>query len=94
MVQRSRGRGDVIPHSAELLKVLGDCRKRLIDASTEVRPFGAAYHALSMVTTAIDTLATFMTGHRDHFAIGGSIPPEGSRGMILAARANDDPNSD
>ncbi len=41
MVQRSRGRGDVIPHSADLLKVLGDCRKRVIDASTEVRPFGA-----------------------------------------------------
>ncbi len=62
MVQRSRGRGDVIPHSADLLKVLGDCRKRVIDAHTEVRPFGAAYHALSMVTTAIDALATFMTG--------------------------------
>ena len=62
MVQRSRGRGDVIPHSAELLKVLGDCRKRVTDAHTEVRPFGAAYHALSMVTTAIDAMATFMTG--------------------------------
>jgi len=93
MVQRSRGRGDVVPHAPELLRLLGECRKRLIDASTEVRPFGAAYHALSMVTTAIDALATFMTGHRDHFSIGGCIPPEGSRGMILAARANDDPNS-
>ena len=86
MVQRSRGRGDVIPHSAELLKVLGDCRKRVIDAHTEVRPFGAAYDALSMVTTAIDALATFMTGHRDHFSIGGSVPPEGSRNMILPPR--------
>jgi len=89
MAQRSRGRGDVIPHSAELLKVLGDCRKRVIDAHTEVRPFGAAYHALSMVTTAIDALATFMTGHRDHFSIGGSVAPEGSRGMILLSPAGD-----
>ncbi len=94
MVQRSRGRGDVIPHSAELLKVLGDCRKRVIDASREVRPFGAAYHALSMVTTAIDSLAHFMTGRPYYFEAGGSVPPEGSRGMILAPRATDDPNSD
>ncbi len=86
MVQRARGKGDVISHAPELLRVLGDCRKRLLDASTEVRPFGAAYHALSMVTTAIDALATFMTGHRDHFAIGGSVAPEGSRGMILPPR--------
>lgn len=86
MVQRSRGRGDVVPHAPDLLKVLGDCRRRLIDASTEVRPFGAAYHALSMVTRAIDALATFMTGHRDHFSLGSSIPPEGSRSMILLPR--------
>ncbi len=86
MVQRARGKGDVISHAPELLGVLGDCRKRLLDASTEVRPFGAAYHALSMVTTAIDALATFMTGHRDHFAIGGSVAPEGSRAMIPPPR--------
>ncbi len=48
MVQRSRGRGDVIPHSAELLK-----------------------------------------GHRDHFAVGGSVAPEGSRNMILPPPAGD-----
>jgi len=83
MVQRSRGRGDVIPHSTELLKLLGECRKRLIDASTEVRPFGTGYHAIHLVTTAIDSLVHFMTGHRDHFSIGGSVPPEGSRNMIL-----------
>ncbi len=39
-----------------------------------------------MVTTAIDALATIMTGHRDHFAVGGSVPPEGSRNMILPPR--------
>ncbi len=86
MVQRSRGRGDVIPHAPELLKLLGECRRRLIDASTEVRPFGTGYHAIHLVTTAIDALATFMTGHRDHFSISGSVPPEGSRGMILPPR--------
>ncbi len=93
-MKRARGRGDTIPHSTELLKLLGECRKRLIDASTEVRPFGTGYHAIHLVTTAIDFLAHFMTGHRDHFSIGGSVAPEGSCGMILAPRANDDPNSD
>jgi len=39
-----------------------------------------------MVTMAIDALATFMSGHRDHFSTGGSIPPEGSRNMILPPR--------
>ena len=72
MVQRSRGRGDTIPHAAEVLAAMGACRRRLIDAQSEVRPFGTAYHALAMVTTAIDSAARFITGQRDFYATGGS----------------------
>ena len=72
MVQRSRGRGDIVPHAAEVLAAMGTCRKRLIDAQSEVRPFGTAYHALAMVTTAIDSAARFITGQRDFFSTGGS----------------------
>ena len=72
MVQRSRGRGDTIPHAAEVLAAMGACRKKLIDAQSEVRPFGTAYHALAMVTTAIDSAAQFITGQRDFFSTGGS----------------------
>ena len=94
MVQRSRGRGDTVPHAPELLRLMGECRGRLIDASTEVRPFGTGYHAIHLVTTAIDSLAHFMTGRPHYFEVGGSIPPEGSRGMILPPRVGDEPMSD
>ena len=75
MVQRTRARGDMIPHAAELLDVMGRCRDRLIDASSGVRPFGTAYHAVHLVTTAIDTLAFFITGQQHFYAIGGSTGP-------------------
>ena len=51
---------------------MGACRKRLIDAQSEVRPFGTAYHALAMVTTAIDSAARFITGQRDFFSTGSA----------------------
>ncbi len=72
MVQRSRGRGDIVPHAAEVLAAMGVCRKKLIDAQSEVRPFGTAYHALAMVTTAIDSAARFITGQRDYFNTGST----------------------
>ena len=77
MVQRARRQGDTIPHAAELLDAMGQFRRRIIDATTEVRPFGAAYHALSTVAAAIDSLATFMTGQRDHFALKPHSRPIG-----------------
>lgn len=73
MVQRIRGRGDTIPRAPELLQAMGECRRRLIDASVSVRPFGTAYHAIHLVTTAIDTLAFFITGQQHFYAIGGSV---------------------
>jgi len=71
---RTRGRGDTILNVPELLTALGDMRGRLINASMDVRPYGPAYHALSMVVRAIDGLATFVTGQRDYFTIGFKPP--------------------
>ena len=73
MVQRIRGRGDTIPRTPELLEAMGHCRDRLHDASNSVRPFGTAYHAIHLVTTAIDTLAFFITGQQHFYSIGGSV---------------------
>ena len=72
MTEGSKGRGDTIPHATEVLTAMGACRKRLMDAQSEVRPFGTAYHALAMVTTAIDSAARFITGQRDFFSTGSA----------------------
>ena len=73
MVQRIRGRGDTIPRAPELLEAMGQCRDRLLEAGNAVRPFGTAYHAIHLVTTAIDTLGFFITGQQHFYAIGGSV---------------------
>jgi hypothetical protein len=56
-----------------LLTHMRTCREALTKASMAVRPFGPAYHCIMVVVTGIDALATFMTGNRDHFAVGGSV---------------------
>ncbi len=71
---RTRGRGDTILNVPELLTALGEMRGRLIKASTDVRPYGPAYHAVNMVVRAIDALATFVTGQRDYFTVGFKPP--------------------
>ena len=48
--------------------------------------FADRLHPLDEPAHAIGALATFMTEHRDDFSIGGSVAPEGSRGMILPPR--------
>lgn len=89
MVQRTRGRGDTIPRAPELLEGMADCRRQLIDASSGVRPFGTAYHAISLVVTAIDTLAFFITGVQHYYAIGGSVGPSTAAPAKPALRYDD-----
>ena len=55
---------DVVPHLPDLLVSMAECRRRLADAVTEVRPFGPSYRALSEATDAIDALAHHLTGQR------------------------------
>ncbi len=71
MTEDGKRYGDRIPDAADLLVAMGQFRRRVADATTEVRPFGAAHHALSVVTAAIDSLGVFMTGSREPF---GSEP--------------------
>ena len=75
MVQRTRGRGEIIPRADHVLAAMGDCRRVLIGAQSGVKPFGASWHAIAIVTAAIDTLALFVTGEADFYSIKGSIPP-------------------
>ena len=67
MVARSRGKGEDLTNTAELLRVVGEARKALLQAQSRVRPMGTTYHALSMVTSAIDALALFLTGNPIYF---------------------------
>ena len=52
---------NLIPHGAEVLVAVGECRKVMRDAQTEVQPFTAAYYAVATVTAALDALAMTMT---------------------------------
>ena len=67
MVQRSGGRGEDLQNKTELLRVLGQGRNAAIKAQMTVRPMGTTYHALAMVTSAIDALALFLTGNSVYF---------------------------
>ena len=87
MVQRSRGRGDTIPRAPELLKTMGQCRDQLLAASSGVRPFGTAHHAIHLVTAAIDTQAFFISGQQHFYSIGGSV--QAAAPMAPAPRPDD-----
>ena len=63
---------DVVPHLPDLLVSMAECRRRLADAVTEVRPFGRSYRALSDATDAIDALAHHLTGQRGFLGLADS----------------------
>ena len=69
---------------AELLRVLGQGRQAVIDAKTKVKPFGTTYHALSLVTTSIDTLAFYLTGNAIYFVDPVHRTPGGTPAPIVA----------
>ena len=73
MVRRT-GRSDMPADPAGTVRALGACRSAMIDVLRTVKPMGPAYHAASMVVSAIDEMATFLTGERYHFSAGGSTP--------------------
>ena len=63
MAERARDH-DVVPDLPDLLGGMAECRRRLADAITEVRPFGASFRALSEATDALDALAHHLTGQQ------------------------------
>ena len=57
-----------IPDPERVLAEAEKTRHLMIQAGTKVRPQGPAYHAIHMVTAAIDGLAAYITGERHYFA--------------------------
>ena len=57
-----------VPEPDRVLAEIGRTRHLMLEAGSKVRPFGPAYHALHMVTTSIDGLASFISGERHYFA--------------------------
>ena len=74
-----RKRRDTIANPGPLLATMRASREALCRASADVKPFGAVYHGLSMVISAIDALAVLLTGERDYFAIMGTGAPDGEK---------------
>ncbi len=81
MTRRS-SRSDHVKDPEHLLRVIGACRAEVVRASAGVKAYGPVYHALSMVITAIDALATMITGNAYHFSIGGSVLTEQQRAVM------------
>lgn len=78
---------DVVPHLPDLLVSMAQCRRRLADAVTEVRPFGPSFQALSETTNAIDALAHHLTGQPGFLGLAdpddASLPlPPHARDMV------------
>ena len=51
----------------------------MIDVHKQVKPMGPVYHGASTVMSAIDALATLLTGNRHYFWSDGSGATEGQR---------------
>ena len=65
------------PDPAATMRALRGCRDAMIEVCRCVKPMGPVYHAASMVISAIDAMATLLTGERFYFSIGGSSAREG-----------------
>ena len=88
MSTRRTSRSDRLGNTDHLLGVLGTCRTEVIRATATVKAFGPVYHALSMVVSAIDALATLLTGQPYHFSIGGSVATDQQRAEALDAEVS------
>ena len=57
-----------IPEPDRVMAEIAKTRSLMLEAGSKVRPQGPAYHALHVVTAAIDGLAAFISGERHYFA--------------------------
>ena len=85
---RRTGRSDMPTDPAGAMRAMGVCRGAMIDVLRTVKPMGPAYHGASMVITAIDAFAQFITGQRHYFSADGSCPTDTRR------RASEPPPKD
>jgi hypothetical protein len=73
---------DRISGPGPLLGAMRACRQAMTAASSSLKPMGFVHHALLMVVSAIDALATVLSGGRtDYFwsAAGGATAGETTR---------------
>lgn len=87
---RRTGRSDMPIDPAGTVRALGVCRSAMIDVLRTVKPRGPAYHAASMVVSAIGGMATFLTGERYFFSAGGSTPSDPRRSGPVKPSAGDE----
>ena len=91
MAQRTR-RYDMPIDPAATIRALAACRSAMIGVLRVVKPMGAAYHAASMVMSAIDGMASFLTGARYYFSASGSTPMAPQReGLAPIATPKEEP---
>lgn len=83
---RRTGRSDLPKDPAATVKAMRVCREAMIEVCRCVRPTGPAYHAASMVISAIDAMATFLTGERYYFSSPGSATNDAAREQEARAR--------
>jgi hypothetical protein len=86
---RRTGRSDMPKDPAATVRAMRVCRDAMIEVCRCVKPTGPAYHAASMVISAIDAMATFLTGERYYFSAEGSVASEGARQHAEDARARE-----
>ena len=83
---RRTGRSDMPKDPAATIRAMRFCRDAMIEVHRCVKPTGPAYHAASMVISAIDAMATFLTGERYYFSAGGSASSGADRDQDTKAR--------
>ena len=71
---------------AATVRAMRVCREAMIEVCRCVKPTGPAYHAASMVISAIDAMATFLTGERYYFSAGGSVAGDATPDQEARAR--------
>ena len=74
------------PDPAAIVRALRVSRDAMIEVCRCVRPMGPAYHAASMVISAIDAMATFLSGERYYFSADGSAANDATQQADRKAR--------
>jgi hypothetical protein len=88
-----RKRPDEMRNPGPLLAVMRQCRGAMTNASNDVQPMGVIYHALHIVISALDALATILTGRQDYFWHLGHGATEGELRRKAADEAQESAQS-
>ena len=79
MAPRRVSRSNMPRDPAAALRAMRVCRDAMIEVCRCVKPMGPVYHAALMIISAIDAMATLLTGERFYFSADGSTASDASR---------------